>query len=94
VALFARACELADRLSFAPAAVGPSDQARERADRNRLRGLLMQKVSLVRTTAAHVSRKSPDLVRQVTSANERRRRATARKAATAKEGPDPNPVLE
>jgi hypothetical protein len=95
VALFARARELADRLALAPAAaVSPSDQARERADRNRLLGLLMQKVSLVRTTAAHVYRKSPDIVRKVTSAYERRRRATARKAATAKEGSDPNPVLE
>lgn len=101
VGIFARARELADKLALAPShAISPSDQERERADRNRLLGLLMQKVSLVRATAAHAFRKSPETVRKVTSAYERRRRANARKAGAEKPAPDPtpapdpNPVLE
>ncbi|HEU4410633.1 MAG TPA: hypothetical protein VFS43_35585 [Polyangiaceae bacterium] len=95
VALIARARELADRLALAPsAAARPADQERERAARNRLLGLLMQKVSLVRATAAHAFRKHPDLVRQVTSAYERRRRTAARKAAAAKGAPGRPPALE
>ncbi len=96
VALIGRARELADKLALAPAlAVNPGEQERERAARNRLLGLLMQKVSLVRTTAAHVFRKSPEIVRRVTSSYERRRRTAARKAAAAAGGGStPNPVVE
>jgi hypothetical protein len=87
VTLITRARALADKLALAPAAAAnPTDQERERAARNRLLGLLMQKVSLVRTTAAHAFRKYPEIVRKVTSAYERRRRAAARKAAGEAKG--------
>jgi hypothetical protein len=83
-ALIDRARALADKLALAPAAVAdPSDQERERAKRNRLLALMLQKVSLVRTTAAHAFRKHPEIARKVTSAYERRRRNAARKAAAA-----------
>jgi hypothetical protein len=96
VKLIARARDLADRLVNSPSfAAGPADRERERASRNRLLGLLVHKVSLVRTTAAHAFRKYPDVVRKVTSAYERRRRTASRKAsAAAKSPPAPPPEPE
>ncbi|HEU4411344.1 MAG TPA: hypothetical protein VFS43_39195 [Polyangiaceae bacterium] len=101
VTLIDRGRAMADKLALAPAAVAsPTDQARERAARNRLLALLTQKVSLVRLVAGHAFRKHPEIARKVTSAYERRRRTAARKAKAGGGGggapapTSPNPVLE
>ncbi|WP_437817441.1 hypothetical protein [Sorangium sp. So ce1078] len=57
--------------------------------RNQLLHLMLERVGAIRKTAAHVFRRHPEIVREVTSAYERRRRAAtrrekARKAAESK----------
>jgi hypothetical protein len=49
------------------------------ARRNRLLHLLVRRVTLVRRTAARVFVRHPEILREVTSAYERRRRAVARR---------------
>lgn len=70
------------------AARGPAAQATEEArkksralasTRNRLLHLLVDRVRLVRRAAAHVFKGHPAILREVTSAYERRRRAEARR---------------
>jgi hypothetical protein len=58
------------------------------AIRNQLLHLMIERVGAIRKTAAHVFRRHPEIVREVTSAYERRRRAAARreKARKAAEG--------
>ncbi|WP_437592241.1 hypothetical protein [Sorangium sp. So ce1000] len=58
------------------------------AIRNQLLHLMLERVGAIRKTAAHVFRRHPEIVREVTSAYERRRRAASRreKARKAAEG--------
>ncbi len=70
----------------------PAASAKEIADatalRNRLLTLMQQRVASVRKAARRVFRKQPELIRQVTSAYERRRRAE-RRAKQASEATAP-----
>ncbi|WP_437667282.1 hypothetical protein [Sorangium sp. So ce1182] len=52
--------------------------------RNQLLHLMLERVGAIRKTAAHVFRRHPDIVREVTSAYERRRRAAARREKARK----------
>lgn len=65
-------------------AAGKSKAAKDATvKRNQRLALLVQKVSLVRKVAGHVYRQHPDVVRETTSAYDRRRRAAARRAKDA-----------
>jgi hypothetical protein len=83
VALIAEARQLATELrerSAGPATVDPKPAEREALDlRNRLVTLLSERVARIRAAARFVFRKHPELIREVSSAYERKRRATARK---------------
>lgn len=70
---------------------GLSPKAREALIlRNKIIGLLVERISLVRAAARFVFRNQPEIVREATSAYERRRRAeTARRAKKKKEEPAP-----
>jgi len=87
---------LAAELRARPAqAEALSDQAREALLlRNKLAALLVERMGLVRSAARFVFRKQPDIVREVTSAYERRKRAAARrgkdKEAPAETAPAPS----
>lgn len=91
--LIGEAIKLADDISAHPVAAAPSSTEVTAATqtRNQLLHLLTGKVRLIRKTAAHVFRHSPEIVREVSSAYERRRRAAARRAKLAeeKEGKSP-----
>ncbi len=82
-ALIDEAKQLARQLRERPtSAVGSTDAARRAiALRNRLLILLTRRVQLVRSAARFVYRHHPDVVREVTSAYERRRRAAGRRPA-------------
>lgn len=89
--LITEARALADQL----AAKGPVAQATEEAQkksralthtRNHMLHLLVDRVRLVRRTAAHVFRGYPAILREVTSSYERRRRAEARRKKSQDEG--------
>ncbi|KYF74698.1 hypothetical protein BE17_19345 [Sorangium cellulosum] len=68
-------------------AAGLSERAREALGlRNKLIGLLLARVSAVRAAARFVFRDRPDIVREVTSAYGRRRRAEAARRAKKKAG--------
>ncbi|WP_437281065.1 hypothetical protein WME90_11040 [Sorangium sp. So ce375] len=54
------------------------------AIRNQLLHLMIERVGAIRKTAAHVFRRHPEIVREVTSAYERRRRAAARREKARK----------
>lgn len=54
--------------------------------RNRVVTLLLARMMLVRSAARFVFRNQPEIVREVASAYERRRRAVARRAAAEKDG--------
>lgn len=83
--LIKQALALADQLVASPAAAAAPDAIEQaRATRNRMLHLLVRKVGIVRSTAAHAFRKHPEIVREATSAYERRRRSLARKAAQEK----------
>ena len=91
VRLIAEARQIAADLSRQRVDVTPVDGGAAAAvvTRNQLLHLMMDRVGAIRKTAAHVFRRTPDIVREVTSAYERRRRAAARrekakKAAEAK----------
>lgn len=88
VKLLDRAVELAaDLRSRPPVPENLSEEARKaRALRNRLATLLLGRMNAVRSAARFVFRHHPEIVRQVTSAYERRRRAAARRNAL-KKGP-------
>jgi hypothetical protein len=82
--LITEARSLAEQL----VAKGPAAQATEEAQkksraltstRNRMLHLLVDRVRLVRRTAAHVFKGYPAILREVTSSYERRRRAEARR---------------
>jgi hypothetical protein len=55
--------------------------------RNRLLHLLVDRMTLVRRSAAHVFRHHPEILRKATSAYERRRRAAARREKLQKAPP-------
>ncbi|WP_437299138.1 hypothetical protein [Sorangium sp. So ce426] len=54
------------------------------AVRNQLLHLMIERVGAIRKTAAHVFRRHPEVVREVTSAYERRRRAASRREKARK----------
>lgn len=76
------AAELRDRPSTS--AVLNDEAARALALRNRLAMLLAAKMGVVRSAARFVFRHHPNIVREATSAYERRRRAAARRDALSK----------
>jgi hypothetical protein len=93
--------ELADDLIDAGANAAAAGSARGKeatAMRNRLLSVLHKRVTLVRRVAAHVFRRHPEIVREVTSAYERRRRSSARREAekgtVEPGGPAPSPVTD
>ncbi|AUX46016.1 hypothetical protein SOCE26_075190 [Sorangium cellulosum] len=72
------AAALRDRPASVAALAGP---ARASLDlRNRLAGMLLARMNAVRTAARFVFRNHPEIVREATSAYERRKRAAARRA--------------
>ncbi|WP_437303131.1 hypothetical protein [Sorangium sp. So ce388] len=86
VALIAEAKELARALA-APAAPPPADSEVKEATRirNGLLRLLQEKIGLVRKAAARVFQRNPEVLREVTSNYERRRRTAARRARAARD---------
>ncbi|WP_437894163.1 hypothetical protein [Sorangium sp. So ce124] len=90
VALIKEARELARALAAAPAAPPPADSEVKEATRirNGMLVLLMSKMGLVRKAAARVFQRHPEILREVTSTYERRRRAAARRAK-AQQAPKP-----
>lgn len=76
------AAQLRDRPAV-PAAL-PENVARAKALRSRLATLLWHRMSAVRGAARFVFRNQPEIIREVTSAYERRRRAAARRAGAKK----------
>ncbi len=85
-ATIAEARELSAKLAAAPAAAPPGQAEVKNAVlvRNGLLSLLMGKIALVRKGAARVFRGFPETYREVTSTYERRKRAAARRAKSAK----------
>ena len=55
-----------------------------KALRNRLATVLSNRMGVVRSAARFVFRNRPEIIREVTSAYERRRRAASRRAAAKK----------
>ncbi len=93
-ALIDEASALAAELRQRPAsAFQESDEARQAlALRNRLANLLYDRISVVRGAARFVFRNQPDIVREVTSAYERRRRAASRRGTSnEKKAPGTSP---
>ncbi|AGP38790.1 hypothetical protein [Sorangium cellulosum] len=105
VALITEAKELARALAAAPAAPPAADSEVKEATRirNGLLRLLQEKMALVRKAAARVFQRNPEVLREVTSSYERRRRAAARRAKAARDaakaesapakGPGESPLL-
>lgn len=85
--LIDEAADLAQRLAVAvPRPADSKDKAQlATAVRNRLLTLLTRRISVIRKTGAHVFRHHPAIVREMTSAYERRRRAEARRAKQEKD---------
>lgn len=79
-----RARELAAALRASPASPAPPS-GRGLAERDGLAALLLRRIRLVRAKARFVFREHPAIVREVTSAYERRRRAAHKRAAKAQE---------
>jgi len=78
--LIAEARTLSGELRAAPAG-GPSEDVTAATNvRNGMLALLMERVTKVRRAAAHVFRSDPAILREATSAFQRRRRAAARRA--------------
>ncbi|WP_434041698.1 hypothetical protein [Sorangium cellulosum] len=90
-ALITEAKELARALAAAPAAPPPADSEVKDATRlrNGLLRLLQDKMALVRKAAARVFQRTPEVLREVTSSYERRRRAAARRAKAARDAAKP-----
>ena len=74
--------EVAAALRARPAqVVAVSEEARKALElRNKLAGLLLDRMNLVRAAARFVFRRRPEIVREATSAYERRKRAANRRA--------------
>ncbi|KYF94288.1 hypothetical protein BE17_31030 [Sorangium cellulosum] len=91
VALIAEAKELARELAAAPAAPPAADSEIKEATRirNGLLRLLQEKIALVRKAAARVFQRNPEVLREVTSSYERRRRTAARRARAARDAAKP-----
>jgi hypothetical protein len=70
----------------------PGEQRAALELRNRLAVLLNDRMTKVRTVARFVFREKPDLVRKVTSAYERQRRAASRRSRDTPESPDAAPA--
>jgi hypothetical protein len=89
VALIAEARQLAALFRDRPAmpAIPPEEVKKASELRNRLATLLWKRMSSVRGAARFVFRRRPDIVREATSAYERRRRAANRRAAQDKKNP-------
>ena len=87
VSLIAEAKQLSETLAAAPAQPpeAPTQAKEALGIRNGMLALLMGKVAQVRKAAAHVFRAHPDILREVTSTYERRRRAAARRAKLARD---------
>lgn len=83
--LIAAARGLAKKLLEKPAEPSPSSTEAQQARllRNQLLVLIMNRVNRVRKAAAHVYRRHPEVLRQVTSAYQRRKRAELRAAENA-----------
>jgi hypothetical protein len=79
--LIGEARELADRLLEERGPKQSDDTAAAMRTRNGMLTLLFDRVTAVRKTAAHIFRAHPDILREVTSAFERRRRMAARRAS-------------
>lgn len=96
VALIGEARALAARLRDRPAVPAPlpEEAMKAKALRNRLATLLWERMSHVRGAARFVFRDQSEIVREVTSAYERRRRAASRRASpkkpTATPGAEPS----
>ncbi len=90
-ALIDEAKALAEQLRDRPASPVPLSAEAEKALalRNRLATLLSDRMSLVRSAARFVFRGSPDIIREATSAFERRRRAATRRMAAKKTPAEP-----
>ncbi|XXX73055.1 hypothetical protein WMF30_35940 [Sorangium sp. So ce134] len=90
-ALITEAKELARALAAAPAAPPAADSEVKEATRirNGLLRLLQEKMALVRKAAARVFQRNPEVLREVTSSYERRRRAAARRAKAARDAAKP-----
>jgi hypothetical protein len=93
VAMIDEAKELARKLRQAPASPqAPTEEARRAlALRNRLLTLMAQRIARVRSAARFVFRNHPEVIRQATSAFERRRRAEARRRAAKAAASTPAP---
>ncbi|XXY52787.1 hypothetical protein WME91_16800 [Sorangium sp. So ce269] len=89
------AAALRDRPASALALAGPARSAIDL--RNRLAGMLLDRMSAVRAAARFVFRNHPEIAREATSAYERRKRAAARRAkakgAAAPEVPAAPPLV-
>ncbi|XXT21736.1 hypothetical protein WME94_09270 [Sorangium sp. So ce429] len=81
-----RGRKLAEDLQRRALAAAPEAGASAAATttRNQLLHLMVERVGAIRKTAAHVFRRHPEIVREVTSAYERRRRAAARREKVRK----------
>ncbi|WP_437807226.1 hypothetical protein [Sorangium sp. So ce1078] len=90
-ALITEAKELARALAGAPAAPPPADSDVKEATRirNGLLRLLQEKMALVRKAGARVFQRHPEVLREVTSSYERRRRAAARRAKAVRDAAKP-----
>ncbi|APR86465.1 Hypothetical protein A7982_11814 [Minicystis rosea] len=79
-----------------PATPAPTTLEAKRAIalRNKVATLLWERMSIVRAAARFVFRGQPEIVREATSAYERRRRAAARRAKATKEAEGKKPPTE
>ncbi|WP_437877204.1 hypothetical protein [Sorangium sp. So ce513] len=86
VRLIAEARKLAEDLQRRALETAPEAGASAAAAtiRNRMLHLMVNRVAAIRKTAAHVFRRHPEIVREVTSAYERRRRVAARREKARK----------
>ncbi len=78
--LIAEARRLAEKLLAPPAGARAEDVATATSVRNGMLTLLIERIAKVRKTAAHVFRGDPQILREVTSAYQRRPRMAARRA--------------
>ena len=76
-------------------AQNPSAEQRAQEHRNRLAALLVRRMNRVRAAARFVFRNHSDIVREVTSTYERRRRAARRRhAAETRQNPPAEPSTQ
>ncbi|MFO0591657.1 MAG: hypothetical protein U0441_29190 [Polyangiaceae bacterium] len=86
IKLLDEAGELAAKLREHPTSPGNTESptAKALAVRNQIANLLYARMNIVRAAARFVFRGSPEIIREATSAYDRRRRAAARRAAAKK----------